>query len=81
MHVASGILLYIHALLLRYLLNYKLKCRTYLGSDNLGKLYFATKNEIKSLLNHNKVIGSLSLLSGRIAHTQYIITMRPIVTD
>jgi len=28
---------------------------TCLGSDNLGKLYFAAENEIKSLLDRNKV--------------------------
>jgi len=40
---------------------------TCLGSDNLGKLYFKTKNEIKSRLNHNKVRSiTLELLAKRL---------------
>ena len=40
---------------------------TCVGSDNLGKSYFATINEMQSLLNHNKERSiTLELLTKRL---------------
>jgi len=56
--------MYVHQMSIRAKQFHIYSLVTFLGSDNLGKLHFATENEIIPLLKHNKVCSiTLELLA------------------